>query len=201
MYAVEGRSWIAMGDPVGPPETQRELVWSFRSLVDRFDGWPVFYQVRAENVPLYLDLGLTLLKLGEEATVPLESFSLDGGARKSLRQAFRSAEKEGYSFTVATVEEVPALLPELRRVSDEWLASKNTQEKGFSLGFFAEAYVQRYPQALVKRNGAIVAFANPRAGPDLEPRYLASPAGFVLPRILVNLATLISGGVRGVFGK
>ena len=34
--------------------------------------------------------------------------------------------------------------------------------------------------------------------PVWEPRYLASPGGLVLPRILTNLATLISGGLRGV---
>jgi len=37
--------------------------------------------------------------------------------------------------------------------------------------------------------------------PDWEPRYLATPAGLVLPRILTNLATLISGGLKGVVGK
>src|SRR5262249_47305142 len=34
--------------------------------------------------------------------------------------------------------------------------------------------------------------------PVWEPMYLASPGGLALPRILTNLATLISGGLRGV---
>ena len=37
--------------------------------------------------------------------------------------------------------------------------------------------------------------------PVWEPRYLASPGGLALPRILANVATLISGGVRGVVSK
>jgi phosphatidylglycerol lysyltransferase len=37
--------------------------------------------------------------------------------------------------------------------------------------------------------------------PVWEPTYLASPGGLVLPRILTNLATLISGGLRGVVAK
>jgi phosphatidylglycerol lysyltransferase len=114
------------------------------------------------------------LKLGEEAVVPLEPFSLEGSARKGLRRALRSAESEGCSFAVATLEQVPALLPDLRRVSDQWLASKSTREKGFSLGFFDEAYVRRYPQALGLR-----AYKD-KFDPVWEPRYLASPAGFVL---------------------
>jgi len=42
----------------------------------------VFYEVHERN----LDLGLGLLKLGEEARVSLARFSLEGGGRKSLRQ-------------------------------------------------------------------------------------------------------------------
>jgi phosphatidylglycerol lysyltransferase len=37
--------------------------------------------------------------------------------------------------------------------------------------------------------------------PVWEPRYLASPAGLALPTILANIASLISGGIRGVVGK
>jgi phosphatidylglycerol lysyltransferase len=37
--------------------------------------------------------------------------------------------------------------------------------------------------------------------PELEPRYLASPGGLKVPRILVNIASLISRGLRGVVTK
>ena len=61
MYAVQRRSWIALGDPVGTEEDRAELVWEFRGLCDRYDGWPVFYQVEADRLLVYLDQGLTLL--------------------------------------------------------------------------------------------------------------------------------------------
>jgi phosphatidylglycerol lysyltransferase len=32
MYGIEGRSWVAMGDPVGPKESAQELVWQFHEL-------------------------------------------------------------------------------------------------------------------------------------------------------------------------
>ena len=38
MYAIEGRSWIAMGDPVGPALRWSELVWKFRELSDPYGG-------------------------------------------------------------------------------------------------------------------------------------------------------------------
>jgi phosphatidylglycerol lysyltransferase len=37
--------------------------------------------------------------------------------------------------------------------------------------------------------------------PVWEPRYLVCPGGAALPRILLNIATLISGGVTGILSK
>ena len=289
MCGVERRSWVARGGRVGPEDERVELAWRFRELVDEHDGWTVFYQVRPESLPLYLDLGLTLLKLGESARVPLAEFSLEGRHWKSVRHSLRDLEKEGCRFAVVPAADVPVLLPELERVSTEWLGTKQTREKGFSLGVFAPAYLSRLPVAVVRRGDRIVGFANvlpgaeheelsvdlmrfaadaPRGTMDLlfvqlmqwgraegyrwfdlgmaplagleprplaplwnrvgaavfrlgehfynfqglreykdkfepvwEPRYLASPGGVVLPVILSNLTSLISGGLKGVLGK
>jgi phosphatidylglycerol lysyltransferase len=289
MYAISGRSWVSMGDPVGCEKDHLELVWRFRELSDRHDGWTVFYQVSAARLPIYLDLGLSLLKLGEEARVPLGAFSLQGGTRKSLRQIHARLARQGLAFEVQPPTAVPALLPELEAVSAAWLADKNVREKGFSLGFFQADYLVRFPIALAKQGDRIVGFGNlwPGAGkqelsidlmrhlpgaphgvmdflfielmlwgqaqgygwfnlgmaplsgledrplapawnrvsgfiyrhgehfynfqglrhykekfdPVWEPRYLASPGGLILPRILADLALLIGGGLRGVLAK
>ncbi|MDD4890146.1 MAG: bifunctional lysylphosphatidylglycerol flippase/synthetase MprF, partial [Phycisphaerae bacterium] len=170
MYAVEGRCWIAMGDPVGPEPAARELASRFLELVDRHDDWPVFYQVNARKLYLYADCGLALLKLGEEARVPLADFSLEGRERKALRHYLNRALREGVSFEVVPPDVVPALMGELRAVSDAWLAGKEVREHGFSLGFYDEDYLKRLPLALVRREGQIVAFANiwPGGGKDKE---------------------------------
>lgn len=160
MYGVEGRSWVAMGDPIGSEAAVRELAWRFLEEADRHDGWTVFYQVRQKNLPLYVDLGLTLLKLGEEARVPLENFSMDGGDRKQLRKTTRKVEAEGVRFRVVPPIQVQPLIPQLRAVSDEWLSEKHTSEKRFSLGFFDEEYLKRLPIALAEDDRGIVAFAN-----------------------------------------
>ena len=289
MYGVEGRSWIALGDPVGREEDRKDLVWSFRELCDRQGGWPVFYEAGKDSLYLYVDLGLTSLKIGEEANVVLPDFSLDSKGRKGLRYAHRRAMREGAVFSVVPPAEVPALLPELKVISDAWLAAKNTREKRFSLGNFNEAYLREFPIALVRKEGNIIAFSNiwpgagkeelsidlmrhvpdsldglmeflfvelmlwgkeqgyrlfnlgtvPLAGledralapvwnrlgaqifrhgehfynfqglrqfkeqfdPLWEPKYLVFPRIFLLPRILANLASLISGGLMGALKK
>ena len=289
MYGTEGRSWVAMGDPVGAPEAQRALVWRFKELCDAHAAWPVFWQVSANSLPLYLDAGLSLSKLGEEAHVPLEGFSLEGSRRRGLRQTLRRVEREGGVFEVVPPEGVPPLLQELRDISDSWLARKSVAEKGFSIGRFDERYLMHFPLGVVRRAGRIVAFANiwaaapgtevsidlmrfaddapadvmeflftqlmlwaqaqgyrtfslgmaPLAGvesrrlapmwskvggvlyrhgehfynfqglqqykekfdPQWEPKYLASPGGLALPRVVANVNALISGGLRGVVAR
>ncbi len=160
MYQVSGASWIALGDPVGPPEQRAALAWQFRELCDRHGAWPSFYQVTDESLPIYIDMGLTLAKLGEDARVPLHEFSLEGSARASLRQEHRRGLRSGASFAVLAREEVRALLPELEAVSNAWLAGKASAEKGFSLGRFSADYLVNFDCAVVRVNGAIVAFAN-----------------------------------------
>jgi phosphatidylglycerol lysyltransferase len=160
MYGVSGRSWVALGDPVGPEDAMSDLVWRFGELCDRHDDWPVFYEVGREHLHVYLDLGLTVMRLGEEARVPLEGFALEGHDRKWLRHVHRRLDTEGCSFEIVPREQVPALLPELKAVSDAWLAAKGTREKGFSLGLFSPEYVERFPAAVVRHDGRVVAFAN-----------------------------------------
>jgi phosphatidylglycerol lysyltransferase len=160
MYQIAGRSWIALGDPVGPPSGAEELVWRFREMSDRHGGQTVFYQASGDRLPLYVDLGLAALKIGEEARVPLTDFSLEGPARADLRQAHRRAERDGATFEVLTPEQVLEVLPILEKISNSWLASKSTGEKRFSVGAFSPNYLRNFPMALVRSEGNPTAFAN-----------------------------------------
>ncbi len=289
MYGVEGRSWVALGDPIGPPEQWDDLAWKFAELSDRYDGLPAFYLVEGQSVDLYASLGMTFLKLGEEARVSLPAFLLEGGARKGLRHAYNRFSALPYRFRIAPVEEVPHLLDSLQHISDAWLQEKNTREKRFSLGFFQPAYISACPVAVVQHGGEIIAFANlwlgagkeelsvdlmryrpgcpegimdylfvelmlwgrqegyhwfnlgmaPLSGledrtlaplwskagallfrhgehfynfqglrqykdkftPHWSPKFLACRGGLALPRLLTNIATLISGGLSGTLMK
>jgi len=160
MYQVSGNSWIAMGDPVGPASAREPLAWAFLENCDTMAAAPVFYQVTPENLPIYVDLGLNLTKLGEEARVALETFSLEGSARADLRQDRRRAMREGAEFAIVPRDEVAGLIGELRVVSDAWLASMRGGEKGFSMGCFDARYLARFDCAIVRSGTRIVAFAN-----------------------------------------
>jgi len=160
MYQIAGHSWIALGDPVGARAGAEELVWRLREISDHHGGEPVFYQVGAERLSLYVDLGLAALKIGEEARVPLGDFSLEGAARAELRQAQRRAQRDGATFEVVPPAGVDALLPVMQRISDAWLAAKSTGEKRFSVGAFSPDYLRQFPVAIVRAAGVPAAFAN-----------------------------------------
>jgi phosphatidylglycerol lysyltransferase len=161
MYDIEGRSWVAMGDPIGTDEAaRRELVWSFRENCERAGGWPIFYQVRPADLDLYLDVGMNLLKIGEEARVRLENFNLDGKSKKTLRGTVNKLSRDGLRMEIVPAEGVPALMPKLKHVSDAWMRDKKVREKRFSLGLFDERYLARTPMAVVWQGDELVAFAN-----------------------------------------
>ena len=160
MYQIAGESWIALGDPVGERQGAEELVWRLREMSDHHGAQTVFYQVCAERLSLYVDLGLAALKIGEEARVALGDFSLEGAARADLRQSHRRAERDGATFEVVPPAEVATLVPTLQRISDSWLSSKSTGEKRFSVGAFSRDYLSQFPLALVRSQGVPKAFAN-----------------------------------------
>ena len=160
MYQVRGHSWIVMSDPVGDPAEWSDLLWTLREEADAAQGRLLLYQLSLQALPIAIDLGLQIVKYGEEARVDLARFSLDGPAAKPLRHALRRAEREGASFEIVPAAGVPAIMDRLRDISDIWLKEKGHREKGFSTGRFDPAYMARFDCALVRQSERIVAFAN-----------------------------------------
>ena len=193
MYGVQGRTWVALGDPVGPTERSSNLIRAFLEKCDDFDGVPVFYEVRKDQLHKYADFGLTFVKLGEEARVDLTSFTLDGGRARKYRQVLRRLEQARATFRVAFRDEMPSLMNQLRAVSDDWLKEKSGSEKGFSLGFFKPDYLSRFPVAVIERGNDVMAFATLWPGPqhtelslDLM-RYRHDAPADVMEGLLVHL--------------
>ena len=196
-FGKRGRSWVALFGPFGDAREFADIVWQFIEMATDHGGRAAFYHVRPATLPLLLDCGLHLFKLGEHAQVELASFDLKGASRANLRTAVNRAEREGLRFEVVAAAEVEALLPALREVSDAWLAEHRSGEKGFSVGRFEEDYLRRFPVAIVRRDDRVIAFANllttdvrEEAALDLMRHLPDAPPGtmdFLLVRILQHL--------------
>jgi phosphatidylglycerol lysyltransferase len=159
MYGIQGRSWIALFDPVGPKDEISELVWRFVEQARAQGGRAIFYQISPALLPYCADAGLRAFKLGELAIVDLTNFDLKGSRLAGLRQAVNKGLREGLEFEVIQQPDVMAAISDLRNVSDSWLDIHNTREKTFSLGSFRDDYVSAQPVAVLRQAGQIVAFA------------------------------------------
>jgi hypothetical protein len=160
MFATRGRTWVALGDPVGPQPEWSDLVWRFIELADSHGAKAAFYQIPPSSLPLYLDAGLEVLKLGEMASVFLPFFTLEGSARADLRYAVKRGERDGLRFEMIPPDRVASAIDEIERISNDWLVRcAGEQEKGFSVAAFHRDYVLSQPVALLRQNGEAVAFA------------------------------------------
>jgi phosphatidylglycerol lysyltransferase len=129
-------------------------------MADAAQGRLMLYQLSLDALPLAVDMGLAIVKYGEEAQVLLDRFSLEGPSAKSLRHAARRAAREGATFEIMPAAEVPAMLDEMGAISQQWLSAKHQTEKAFSVGRFDRAYLRQFDCAVVRWNGHLVAFAN-----------------------------------------
>jgi len=157
MFGVRGRSWVAMGPPVGRRCESLELLWRFREMADAHAARPGLYGIDPEDLADVVELGFFVQKIGESASIPLEDFSLAGRRREVLRRNWRKAGEAGARFEIAPPGSAP--LAQLKPISDAWLATHAGAEKGFSLGGFIPRYVNEFPVALVWFEDRIIAFA------------------------------------------
>jgi phosphatidylglycerol lysyltransferase len=86
------------------------------------------------------------------------------------RQILRRGERDRLRFSVLAPGEVARHLDELRAISDDWLRAKGLAERQFSIGSFTEAYMKRFPCAIVEDigTGRLLAFANLLEGPQRD---------------------------------
>ncbi|MDQ0049886.1 phosphatidylglycerol lysyltransferase [Paenibacillus polymyxa] len=157
-YSRVRHKLIVLGDPVGNKNLVGAAIQEFQRYADQYALTVVFYQATPEYLSIYHENGYKFFKLGEEALVPLTTFTLSGKSKQNLRTAKNKSSREGQIFEVLTPPYRSELLSELRQISDEWLGDR--KEKAYSLGWFNEVYIQRSPLTLLRNaEGHILAFA------------------------------------------
>ncbi len=169
LYRTIGSDLFVFTDPSIPPGAERQFLRALLQKASELDRSLAFYQISAHWIPVLHDFGYSFFKLGEEAIVDLSLFNIQGNKGKAMRNVLNKFRNDGYDFQVLDPDAVPAVLAELRAVSEEWLRSKKTREKQFSIGFFEERYLCTFPCCIVRnREGSIVAFSNILPGLDKE---------------------------------
>ena len=184
-FSASGRSFIAyrtvsnvalaLGDPVGPEEESEGTISGFVALC-RENGWTAAF-LMPEVTLAYQRLGLSVVKIGEEAVIDLDRFLAQTVNKKYFRYVRRRLEGEGYVVTRLLPPHSAELLREIREVSDEWLSLPRRREFGFCQGSFDQDTLATTPLfALRGSAGRMVAFASQ------VPSYRPGEANFDLMR-------------------
>ena len=168
-FAVRGRVAFAVGDPLCAPEDLERAAREFAGHCRR-NGWmPCFYEVPEASLPTYRGLGLSALKMAEEALVDLPAFSLAGGKRAALRSMVHKVKRMGLDVRrydrAASAD--AAIDEQLEEISEEWLAEKRLGEMSITVSRFSlEALADVFVFLCTDAAGRVVAFTSwrPYAG-------------------------------------
>ena len=147
-FAIENNKYVVMSDPLAQPGYLEKALSQFLADAEVANVAVIFYEVNQETTLLLHEYGYGFMKFGETAQVPLEKFTIEGKHGKKFRTVVNKLENKGYQFEVLQPPFDKELLNDLKEISDSWLDGR--QEKGFSLGYFDEKYIQLAPIALVR---------------------------------------------------
>lgn len=160
-YRMAGSFAVVLADPVGPEEEIPGIIRSFKALCKGNDWRLAFHQTLPDFLPAYAEAGLKKLKIGDDAIVSLEEFSLDGKKMKHLRHYVNQFDKAGIRAEYHDPPVPDGIMAGIREVSDDWLRLPGRRERGFTMGVFSAKEVRRTPVfAAVRPDGRILAFMN-----------------------------------------
>lgn len=158
MFQFKNDSIIVLGDPIGNREAFQCLLTQFYDITEYYGYDVAFYQVQPHLLPMYHDFGNIFFKLGEEAIIPLEDFTISGKKKRAFRATVNKFETEGYRYEVLEPPFGESLITQLREVSNEWLNGRN--EMNFSVGQFNRDYLNKAPIGIIRNDHEIIGFVS-----------------------------------------
>jgi len=131
-YTIENGVLLLSGDPVGPEEAFPDLLGQVRAFAEA-RGLKLAALGASEGLcPLYADLGLRTIYLGDEAIVDLGRFSLEGRPIRKVRQSVTRLGKAGYHAELCELGSLdPDTVQELEEVVER--GRQGAPERGFSM--------------------------------------------------------------------
>jgi lysyl-tRNA synthetase class 2 len=131
-YRIENGVLLLSGDPVGPESTFRGLLAEVQEFA-RTRGLKLGAVGASEPMrPLYDELGLRTIYLGDEAILDLNEFSLEGRKIRKIRQSVSRLSKAGYGAELVPVTELsPEMTAEIQAVLER--GREGAPERGFSM--------------------------------------------------------------------
>ena len=132
-YRVVSGVALASGDPIGDYEAWPGAIHAFLELARRHAWVPAVIGCSELGATIWRrEADLDALELGDEATVGVADFSLEGRPMRGVRQAVSRVERAGYTVQVRRARDIPPEeFAELLRVASAWRGA--AVERGFSM--------------------------------------------------------------------
>lgn len=127
-YEISSDKIVVLGEPIGNRTSFFEAIEEFLDLTDLYGYTVAFTGIGDEIMPIFRDLGYEFMKIGRDAIVDLNKFSLVGNKNKSNRQAINRIDKAGYKFSIIKPPYTEELFNTLKEISDEWLYGKKKKD-------------------------------------------------------------------------
>jgi phosphatidylglycerol lysyltransferase len=161
-YRVNRNFAVVLENPVAEnSEEMKRCIVSFSKYCYENGLREIYYRVPKESLTIYSELSKKSLFLGQEGVVDLNSFSLEGGDKKSIRNALNKISEQGYTTHINVPPLRDGLIQKLKAVSDEWLKLSEREEIIFSQGMFVEKEIKEQTVISVENNEEkIIAFLN-----------------------------------------
>ncbi|MDQ6480203.1 phosphatidylglycerol lysyltransferase domain-containing protein [Dyadobacter sp. LHD-138] len=120
-----------------------------------------YYRCDELSLPIFQSLGKNSIIIGQEAVIDLKAFTLEGGDKKSLRNAVRNIANKGFVTKTYSSPVKEGVLQRLKAVSDEWIETTGYNEMVFSQGIFSEDELSKQTILTLENDEEkIIAFAN-----------------------------------------
>jgi len=161
-YRASRNFAVVLEDPVSENrEEMQKCIVSFSKYCYENGLKEIYYRVPKESLPVYNELSKKSLFLGQEGVVDLNSFSLEGGEKKSIRNALNKIKEQGYTTHINTPPLRDGLIQKLKAVSDEWKKLTEREEIIFSQGMFVEKEIKEQTVISIENSEEkIIAFLN-----------------------------------------
>ncbi len=181
-YRIVSNYAVVLENPVAINEVElKNCISEFDKFCSAAGLRNIFYRVPEQSLEIYKSLKKKTILLGQEAVVNLDTFSVSGGSKKSIRNAIKKLEEGGYTPKIYQPPIKDGVLQKLKSVSDEWLDSKGRSEIVFSQGMFVwEEIKQQTVIAIENSEEKIIAFLN------IIPDYAEGEATYDLMRNIKN---------------
>jgi len=168
-YRPAGNYAVVLENPVAQNiEQMKQCISEFDLFCYEIGLKSIYYRVSESDLECYRSLKKKALFLGQEGLVDLKTFSLEGGSKKSIRNALSKVKDRGYKSNIHTPPIKDGLLQKIKAVSDEWLWETGRSEIIFSQGMFVWEDLKQQTLITVENSEEkIVAFLN--IIPDFAP--------------------------------